>query len=320
MKNITNVRKIKKQNKGITLIALVITIIVLLILAGISLATLTGNNGILTKADTSQEETRGATVEEIKNLWKTEQTADKHTGKNETQTLEKLLDHLEEEKLITPEERTTIENDGEIVIGSKTIVFEKLNAIDKVGNKVNANKDDEGNLDYEKLKEDLENIKNIQGVPSDLTEEKFPLVVKVDDTLIQINPDGSVEEVTELDLFPFLENSDITLSEAGIDFSSSGCEYTTVQLGSIGGGHSTSTGNWSWQSCLTDLSWIDKASSVTLKTHFYVSEGPYGSSYGSATIVKKDGTSESVQTTLIRGYVTGVRWIHWTSSNKRLSS
>ena len=37
-----------KENKGITLIALVITIIVLLILAGVSIATLTGNNGILT--------------------------------------------------------------------------------------------------------------------------------------------------------------------------------------------------------------------------------------------------------------------------------
>ena len=39
-----------KQN-GITLIALVITIIVLLILAGVSIATLTGENGILTRAN-----------------------------------------------------------------------------------------------------------------------------------------------------------------------------------------------------------------------------------------------------------------------------
>ncbi len=38
-----------KKQKGITLIALVITIIVLLILAGISIATLTGENGILRK-------------------------------------------------------------------------------------------------------------------------------------------------------------------------------------------------------------------------------------------------------------------------------
>ena len=39
-----------KNNKGITLIALVITIIVLLILAAVSIATLTGENGILRKS------------------------------------------------------------------------------------------------------------------------------------------------------------------------------------------------------------------------------------------------------------------------------
>ena len=43
-----------RKEKGITLIALVITIIVLLILAGVVIATLTGNNGILTKARTAQ--------------------------------------------------------------------------------------------------------------------------------------------------------------------------------------------------------------------------------------------------------------------------
>lgn len=36
----------KKRNSGITLIALVITIIVLLILAGVTVATLTGDNRI----------------------------------------------------------------------------------------------------------------------------------------------------------------------------------------------------------------------------------------------------------------------------------
>ena len=46
-----------KKEKGITLIALVITIIVLLILAGIAIATLTGENGILNKSETSKEET-----------------------------------------------------------------------------------------------------------------------------------------------------------------------------------------------------------------------------------------------------------------------
>ena len=40
-----------KEQKGITLIALVITIIVLLILAGVTIAMLTGSNGILTNSN-----------------------------------------------------------------------------------------------------------------------------------------------------------------------------------------------------------------------------------------------------------------------------
>ena len=55
---------LKKQKKGITLIALVITIIVLLILTAVSIATLTGDNGILTKAQTAKTETEKASEEE----------------------------------------------------------------------------------------------------------------------------------------------------------------------------------------------------------------------------------------------------------------
>ena len=53
-----------KTNKGITLIALVITIIVLLILAGVTIAMITGENGILTKANNSKNETAKATAKE----------------------------------------------------------------------------------------------------------------------------------------------------------------------------------------------------------------------------------------------------------------
>ena len=53
-----------KNNKGITLIALVITIIVLLILAGVSIAMLTGNNGILTQANTAKSDTAKARATE----------------------------------------------------------------------------------------------------------------------------------------------------------------------------------------------------------------------------------------------------------------
>ena len=58
------VKKKKQRNKGITLIALVITIIILLILAGITISTLTGDNGILAKASEAKEKTMQANAEE----------------------------------------------------------------------------------------------------------------------------------------------------------------------------------------------------------------------------------------------------------------
>ena len=57
-----------KNNKGITLIALVITIIVLLILAGVSIAMLTGENGLLTRANESKTETLKAEAVEKANM------------------------------------------------------------------------------------------------------------------------------------------------------------------------------------------------------------------------------------------------------------
>lgn len=57
-----------KNQKGITLIALVITIIVLLILAGVTIAMLTGENGILTKAKTADADTKNAEVAERINM------------------------------------------------------------------------------------------------------------------------------------------------------------------------------------------------------------------------------------------------------------
>ena len=57
-----------RKNYGITLIALVITVIVLLILAGVTIATLTGDNGILTRASEGKEKTEEAQREELKHL------------------------------------------------------------------------------------------------------------------------------------------------------------------------------------------------------------------------------------------------------------
>ena len=57
---------IRKKQEGITLIALVVTIVVLLILAGTSIAMLTGDNGIITNAQKSQmENTKSEVIEKM---------------------------------------------------------------------------------------------------------------------------------------------------------------------------------------------------------------------------------------------------------------
>ena len=113
---------LEKRNKGITLIALVITIIVLLILAGVTIATLTGENGILTKAQEASIQTRGAQVEELVNLWKSEIEMNENsngdaTVKSEDELLQELLsDKQVYENEIDRENKT-------ITIGNRVISY-----------------------------------------------------------------------------------------------------------------------------------------------------------------------------------------------------
>ena len=67
-----------KRNKGITLIALVVTIIVLLVLAGISIVMLTGQNGILNRANEAKEKTGVAQKEENEKLQGYEDTINQY--------------------------------------------------------------------------------------------------------------------------------------------------------------------------------------------------------------------------------------------------
>ena len=61
-------QKRNENTRGITLIALVITVIVLLILAGVTIGSLTGDNGILTRAKEAKEKTEQAQKEEEETL------------------------------------------------------------------------------------------------------------------------------------------------------------------------------------------------------------------------------------------------------------
>lgn len=86
----TNINKVVKKQNGITLIALVITIIVLLILAAVSIAMLTGENGILSKASNAKEKHLIAQYEEELNLCIMEMQTDE-LG---TLTMQKLIEKL----------------------------------------------------------------------------------------------------------------------------------------------------------------------------------------------------------------------------------
>ena len=58
----------KRKNSGVTLIALIITIIVLLILAGVTIAMIVGENGILNRATDAAVQTEQASIKEALDL------------------------------------------------------------------------------------------------------------------------------------------------------------------------------------------------------------------------------------------------------------
>ena len=118
--------------KGITLIALVITIIVLLILAGLTIATLTGENGILGKATEASNKT------------------------------------------------------------------EEKNAEEEVKIAVMGSMGTNGELENEVLKENLNKIENISGVPEEITDSTYPLTVTVEGKYsYTINKNGSIGETVK---------------------------------------------------------------------------------------------------------------------------
>lgn len=151
----------KERNKGITLIALVITIIVLLILAGVTIATLTGDNGILAQANKAKTQTTKASAKE----------------------------------------QVEVE-----VVGS-----------------YGAN----GKLDNDTLKNNLNNIKGIAGVPDTITDLSFPLTITVDGIDIDISKNGEVSyafNAEEWDKTACKESSFLWLS----DDPDSGETYHTI--------------------------------------------------------------------------------------------
>ena len=118
--------RIKKYNRGITLIVLIITIIVLLILAGITISAIIGDNGILLSAINSKEKTEISEEKEI-----VEKAATQAIGKNKYGNLQR--EDLKQQLELDAKDRTNLYEDEEkFIIEFKE--SKRVYGVDKDGN------------------------------------------------------------------------------------------------------------------------------------------------------------------------------------------
>ncbi len=127
-------RKIFKNDIGITLIALVITIIVLLILAGLTIAMLTGENGILTQASQAKKETEIAEAKERAQMdilaWQSDRIINNQKSDLNDKIIQEILTNLDNKEYIGEIKEhsfTTNKNNYEILFSelySEKIIIE----------------------------------------------------------------------------------------------------------------------------------------------------------------------------------------------------
>ena len=116
----------RKQERGITLIALITTIIVLLILAGITIGAITGSNGIIGQAQSAKEETEISQEKEIIDISTVEAMGKNNRGNLEEEEFQNAIDNHTNGK-------ATVSDIGE----EFEVFFEESNryyTIDKDGN------------------------------------------------------------------------------------------------------------------------------------------------------------------------------------------
>ena len=98
-------RKNIRNNKGITMVALVVTIIILLILAGITLASLTGEKGIIKEARTAKELAEKAALEE-----QVELAIIKAEQKHRNPGIDDVIEEIKNNKVISNADQVNKEN------------------------------------------------------------------------------------------------------------------------------------------------------------------------------------------------------------------
>lgn len=134
----------RKNNKGITLIALVITIIVLLILAGITIASITGEKGIIKEARTAKELSEKAALEE-----QVELAIIKAEEKHKNPTIDDVIEELKNNKVISKNDQVDKET-GSIITDIGYEIVGKLD--DYIGKESTGDNDPSGGGEEEPSK------------------------------------------------------------------------------------------------------------------------------------------------------------------------
>ena len=113
-------QNILRNKKGITLVSLVVTIILLLILAGVSIRTLGGENGLITKTKIAKEENLKSEYKEKLTIAKTEAIAEKS---GQDITLDEYIEQIKADKIEGIKSIEKITNDKASVITKEGYIF-----------------------------------------------------------------------------------------------------------------------------------------------------------------------------------------------------
>lgn len=123
-------KKREETIQGVTLIALIVTIIILLILAGITIAFLTGENGILNKTQNAKIENEKQTATEIINLKITQAQITSYSETQQMPNLQYLADRLcedEEIQYVKRKEKEVAALEPVKIVSENDTILTKLN-------------------------------------------------------------------------------------------------------------------------------------------------------------------------------------------------
>ena len=137
----------RNNQKGITLVALVITIIVLLILAGVTIAALSGDNGILKRGSEAKVQTNVQNAKDLINLGVQECMTNYYNGKYVTNDTEVNTAASIGAYIISKIKSTQASSVIESVSSTGKLII-TTNVKDANGNKMSAEVDEYGKLKW----------------------------------------------------------------------------------------------------------------------------------------------------------------------------